>query len=422
MLPVRHRPRGRWLFALLLLACACGRARDRGLPPLRIGTSADYAPFSLGREGDLSGLDIDIARRFARDRGQRVEFIRFRWPALTDDLAAGRFDLAMGGITMRPERAVVGTYTRPIAFTGAVVLVRRGVSARIPDLDRPPMRLGVNGGGHLERITRRLFPHASIIPTRDNLALPWLLETHAADAIVTDDLEADLFVREVGGTSRLGPLTHDRKAYLGTDRALVADLDAWLRARDADGTLAELRTEWLGPKHAGAHTAFASDLEALLALVDLRLAFMPGVAAAKEQAGKAVEDVEQQDTVLAAVRAQATALGLDPNATDAFFRAQIAAARAVQRAYLAMPRDARPRVDPLDLAWQARPAIAALSEQIVARAADVAADPAALARVAPETIADALDASLVPAAQRTAIAAGVKGLRATRDPVSGRER
>lgn len=404
------------LLALLALTAACGRARDPGLPPLRVGTSGDYAPFSTAADGALEGLDVEIARRFAHDTGRRVEFVRLRWPALRADLDAGRYDVAMSGVTMRPERALTGVFTRPVATTGAVVLVRRNVRAALGDLDRPPVRMAVNAGGHLERVARRLFPHASIVTTADNVALPWLLETHAADALVTDDVEADVIAHQVGGVRRLGPLTHDRKAYLGVDRMLIADLDAWLRAREADGTLAALRTRWLGPARAGAHSAFASDLEALLALVDLRLAFMPAVAAAKKQAGRPIDDPQQEEAALAAVRSQVLEVQLDPDPAVAFFRAQIAAAGAVQRAFLALPPAARPPVDPLDLVHQARPAIASLSHEILARAADVAGDPQALAAVDPADIAGALDASLVPAAHRDAIAAAVKDLRRVSPP------
>jgi chorismate mutase len=233
---------------------------------------------------------------------------------------------------------------------------------------------------------------------------------------VTDDVEADVIAPQVGGVRRLGPLTHDRKAYLGIDRMLITDLDTWLRAREADGTLAELRTRWLGPARAGAHTAFASDLEALLALVDLRLAFMPAVAAAKKQTGLPIDDPEQEEAVLAAVRSQAVEVQLDPGPAVAFFRAQIVAARAVQRSFLALPPAARPPVDPIDLVHQARPAIAGLSHDILARAADVAGNQEALAAVDPADIAGALDASLVPATDRDAIAAAVKDLRRAAPP------
>jgi ABC-type amino acid transport substrate-binding protein len=75
----------------------------------------------------------------------------------------------MGGVTMRPERAVAGTFTRPITRAGAVVLVPAGGTPRI---DRPGLRLGVNAGGHLERLAGRLFPTRSSSARRTTAPSP----------------------------------------------------------------------------------------------------------------------------------------------------------------------------------------------------------------------------------------------------------
>src|SRR2546422_3176740 len=138
--------------AIALLAAACLHPRPEA-PPLRVGTSGDYPPFSLARDGRLEGLDVEIARRFAHDGGRRLELVPFRWPELTRDLAAGRFDLAMGGVTLRPERAVAGVFTRPVAEAGAVVLAHQRLDPRSSWI-----RLGGNAGGHLERLAPRVLP------------------------------------------------------------------------------------------------------------------------------------------------------------------------------------------------------------------------------------------------------------------------
>ncbi|HYY06417.1 MAG TPA: transporter substrate-binding domain-containing protein [Candidatus Limnocylindria bacterium] len=407
---IRSQPlgHGATLAASALLAAACLHPRPAA-PPLRVGTSGDYPPFSLARDGTFEGLDVEVARRFAKDSGRRLELVPFRWPELTRDLAAGRFDLAMGGVTLRPERAVVGVFTRPVAEAGAVVLAHQRLDPRSAWL-----RLGVNAGGHLERLAARLFPRALLVRTHDNRALAELLTSGAADAILTDELEADALA--VSGTLRLGPFTRDRKGYLGRDPALVAELDAWLRAREADGTLAGLRSRWLGPERARARSAVASDLDALLALVDLRLAFMPGVAAAKQKSGRPVEDPGQEARVLAAVRARGAERGLDPAAVEALFRAQIDAARALEQDWLAHPWE----VDALDLEQAARPALARISELIVDRVADLAADRGAPAAPDPARVAEALDGSLASAPRRRAIAEAIAHLRAS--PLSRREK
>jgi cyclohexadienyl dehydratase len=225
--------------------------------------------------------------------------------------------------------------------------------------------------------------------------------------VLTDDVEADVLAAAVPDASRLGPLTRDRKAYLARDPTLAAELDAWLRAREADGTLAELRAEWFGASHQNLRSAFDSDLAALLALIDLRLALMPAVAAAKETAGLPVEDPAQEDRVIARVRTRARARDLTPESVEALFRAQLTAARAAEEAFLATPRAARPPVPTLDLQREARPALAAISDVIVERAGDLVAEPDHLARVDAARLAEALDGTLTPHAARLAIARAV---------------
>jgi cyclohexadienyl dehydratase len=150
-----------------------------------------------------------------------------------------------------------------------------------------------------------------------------------------------LWSDEVEGSAIYGPFTRDRKAYLlPADRPeLAADLDAWLLAREADGTLAALREEQL----AGAPpVATATPLGALLAAVDERLTLMPTVAKAKRDQGFPLEVPEREALVLDAAVAEAAAAAeragrppLPEAPLRDFFRAQIEAAKQVQRAAVA---------------------------------------------------------------------------------------
>ena len=75
---------------------------------LRIATTGDYAPFSLEAHGHLSGADIELARDLAAHLGAEPVFVRTSWPGLASDLRAGRFDVALSGISYTEERAALG--------------------------------------------------------------------------------------------------------------------------------------------------------------------------------------------------------------------------------------------------------------------------------------------------------------------------
>ena len=101
---------------MLGVGCSAHRRAVPGEAPLRVGTSGDYPPFSeRAADGSITGFDIEVAREYAAARGRRLELVPFRWPELAARLAAGDFDVAMSGITVRPDRLLVGTMTAAVA-------------------------------------------------------------------------------------------------------------------------------------------------------------------------------------------------------------------------------------------------------------------------------------------------------------------
>ena len=396
--PTARRDRGSSriaaLLGSLLLVASVPTAACSEL--LRVGTSGDYAPFSVRGPDPGSpptGFAPDVARAFAADRGLELEFVPFAWPELLADLETARFDVAMGGITVRPERSIAGIFTVPVATSGAVALVPQGSGIMdVAQLDRPGRRIAVNAGGHLERVARTRFPRAQVLAIPDNERVLAELRDGRADAVVTDTGEAPHWIATSTDLRVLGPFTRDRKAFLVRPGRgdLAAELDAWLLAAEADGTLTELRSRAFGTAAAAEPTA--SVLASLLAAIDERLALMPDVAEAKRASGSPVEVPEREAVVVDAAvdgvrRARAPfgaagAVAADTSqeaAVRALFLAQIEAAKQIQKATLARaPAPASP--SPPDLDQSIRPALIRIGDRIarliVALPADL--DPAAI--------------------------------------------
>lgn len=319
--------------ALVVVLCTVGcsaRRPDGGeTRPLRVGTSGDYAPFSVrAADGAWSGFDVAVARAYAAARGRRLELVPFRWPELASRLGAGDFEVAMSGVTVRADRLLVGTMTAAVARADAVLLVRRGATGDATAAGR----VAVNRGGHLERVARARLPRARLVPVDDNRRLPELLARGEVDAIVTDTLEAATY--EPGAFVVAARLARDRKAYWvapGRD-ALAADLDAWLLERERDGTLARLRAEHLRASDTAPAPALPPALARLADRLARRLLLMPDVAAAKHAAGLPLVDPAREAEVVARAVERARAAGLAAGPAEHLVRAEIAAARAVQDA------------------------------------------------------------------------------------------
>lgn len=359
-----------WLGLLLTLA-GPGSAAAQNV--LRVGTSGDYAPFSLASPVTLDGVDgfdVALARAYAAERGLKLEWVRFTWPALLSELSKGSFDVAMSGITVRPDRSLAGSFSLPLVESGAVVLVNEpSPVASLEKLDQLRYRIGVNAGGHLERVAQAHFRRATLLSIPENEGVLRAFLTLAVDAVVTDTLEAPVWEAQAGKTRRFGPFTRDRKAFLvHPDRGeLAADLDRWLLAREGDGSLAKLRRRWMPGLPAGSPT---EPLAALVAAMDERLALMPWVVATKREAARPIQDRARETRVIAAgvaavARAAAASGAPAPpdEAVKAFFRAQIDAAKQVQLS-AGRDEDFAPVLPLPDLEQELRPALIRIGDRI----------------------------------------------------------
>lgn len=355
--------------AAALLACAGADppapppAAAPATPPLRVGASGDYPPFSLRSDGGpgqapFTGFDVELAERIANDLGFALEWVPFRWPELEARVAANEIDVAMSGVTWRPWRAATGWMTRAVAVGGPCVA---GAAT--------PTRVAVNRGGVLERFARRRFPDAEIRPLDDNRALGAALAAGDADAVVTDSFERAHIGLPAGVPVRCERPAERKVLWVapGAAAALGPRLDAWLAAHE--DTLQALRARWLGDP------APRTELDHLLDLLARRFAYMPAIAAGKRARGAAIEDPAREAVVLAAVRAEGEAVGLDGASVARLFALQIALGKELQAAAAA----SAPEGPPLDLHARIRPELERLGTRIVATAARVAPlDPAAL--------------------------------------------
>lgn len=313
-------------------------------PRLRVGTSGDYAPFSSRDErGTVRGFDAEIAEALARDLGLELEWVTFRWPTLQQQIQNGEFDLAMGGVTWQPTRAVLGYLTRSVARGGPCVLGN--------DQAR---RVAVNRGGVLEAWARSHFGDREIVTVDENHTLPELLASGRADAIVTDSFERKSFERP-GQNVRCEPALSRKVYWLAPEHAeLARRIEEWLRENTERIESAQLR--WFGERQ---------PLDALGNLSDLlarRMAFMPLVAGAKAKLNAPIEDLPREKIVLDSAAQSARKVGLPEAATHDFFALQIELSKAVQR------RMSEPST--LDLAQQIRPALNELGDRILVAMAE----------------------------------------------------
>ncbi len=162
---------------------------------LRVGTTGDYPPVTYRdpQTGRFSGQDIALIEAFAQDQGFRLEMVLTTWPTLVQDLMAGKFQVAVGGISDTDRRESEALVSEPIGRTGKVALVRCGEEARygsIEAIDRRETTVVEDHGGTNEQFALAHIKQAVLVLVPDNqMPFAYLLD-RKADVMFTDSIEA----------------------------------------------------------------------------------------------------------------------------------------------------------------------------------------------------------------------------------------
>src|SRR5918997_3238731 len=145
--------------------------RIRAAGVLRVGTTGDYTPFSLLRsDGTYESADIDMAHDLAAILGVRVAFVPTVWVDLLGDFPAGKFDIAMGGVTITEARAASAFFSIPNFIDGKRPLCRREDCDRftsIEAINQSGVRVVANPGSANEAFAHANFTRAQVTIHRD---------------------------------------------------------------------------------------------------------------------------------------------------------------------------------------------------------------------------------------------------------------
>ncbi|MGB2078223.1 MAG: transporter substrate-binding domain-containing protein [Vibrio sp.] len=162
---------------------------------LKVGTTGDYKPFSLYDEKDqsYSGFDIDVAKHMANELGVKLELVKTTWSDLLPDLNAGKYDIAMGGITRKIQRQLAAEQSQGYMTFGKCFLVQKGQASQYDAIDKvnkDSVKLGVNIGGTNEKFADEFLTQARFTRFENNLDVPKAVAAGKVDVMVTETPEA----------------------------------------------------------------------------------------------------------------------------------------------------------------------------------------------------------------------------------------
>lgn len=96
----------------MMVAALPGTARAQDSNVLNVATDATFPPMEFVDKGERTGFDIDIMNALAKVMGKKIQWTDIDFKGLIPRLDAHRFDAAISGIYITPERVQVVDFTR----------------------------------------------------------------------------------------------------------------------------------------------------------------------------------------------------------------------------------------------------------------------------------------------------------------------
>ena len=233
------------LALVMVCACmtACSGAKGATLADvqkagkLMIATSPDFPPFESLEGNEVVGIEVDIMELICAELGVEAEFVQMDFDSVLIGIQAAKYDCAMSGITVTPDREKNMLFTDPYYNAAQVIVVTEG-SAIASKADLEGKTVSVQTGTTAESGCQD--EGIAVQAFTANADAKTALTTGKVDAWVVDNLTAIQMVEEGDGLVILEEkMTEEPYAFafaFGSEDLVAAINDA-LAALVEDGTV-----------------------------------------------------------------------------------------------------------------------------------------------------------------------------------------
>lgn len=224
---------------------------------LRVGTTADYPPFEYYNENaELDGFDIALIQQIGQRLGLRVELNDFAFDTLPTAVSIGQVDVAIGALSVTPERQAVANFSNVYYASSDAVLSRPEADPnKVKDTAAlAVVRLGVHVNSIYQTYAQEKLINTGLMPIQN-------LRFYSDISTAVNELKANLIdavwldlkpAQEYAGAGDVKILVQDMNQQLyaigmkkGAD-SLRDKINEVLTQLQNDGTLANLQVEYLG--------------------------------------------------------------------------------------------------------------------------------------------------------------------------------
>lgn len=223
---------------------------------LKVGMST-FVPWAMkDKTGKLVGFEIDVATRLAEDMGVKVQFVPTKWAGIIPALLTGKFDVVIGGMSVRPDRNLKVNFSIPYDYAGQSIVANKKLAAgfsSLQDFNHPDVVISARLGSTAADAANKFMPHAKKRLFDDEAqVIQEVVNGKAHAAVASAPLPAfqaikfsDRLFLPVRGTFTKEPIGFALKKG---DYDTLNYFNNWIRVVEAKGWLAERKHYWFETK------------------------------------------------------------------------------------------------------------------------------------------------------------------------------
>ena len=239
--------------ALAAAAFISAQAADQKV--LRMATESSYPPFEFveTKTGETVGFEIDLLRGIAERIGRKLEIVPMGFDAIIPALLTNTADVGMAAITITPERQKRLAFTDSYYVSGLSVLIRAADKAtitKVEDLNNRTICAQIGTSGHMRA---QQVPGAKV-KAFNNVSETFLeLSNKGCDAVIGDRPVNSYFLMSRPQTAKdfyHMPVMLNTELFgiaaKKSNKALVEEMNAAMKAMRADGSYGRMYKKWVG--------------------------------------------------------------------------------------------------------------------------------------------------------------------------------
>ena len=226
------------------------KVMQRGV--LKVGMDI-FKPWAMkDKTGQLIGFEIDVAKRLAKDMGVKVEFVPTSWNGIIPALLTGKFDVIIGGMSVRPDRNLKVNFSIPYDYAGQSIVANKNLAGnftRLEDFNQDDVIVTAKLGTSAASAVEKFFPKAQKkYFDSEAQTIQELINGRAHALVASKPFPAekaleypDKLVLPISGTFTKEPIGF---ALRKGDFDSLNYFNNWIRVVEAEGWLEELRQYW----------------------------------------------------------------------------------------------------------------------------------------------------------------------------------